>query len=212
MSSLAGRRTPTPAPTSAGTTTPARSVPSGAPGAESYGAAGNTGCRITRPATAPCNNTSPSPSRASGVHVGPSSGGAVSPGSHQHVAGELDLRSSGHSRQRLRRAAGGRARRRSGGARRRRAAVRRLCRPGRPMDPRRARSSVEKGATGMTATQTCPVPTAAAARAGVQDADPDSRTSSRSSFTSWTVTGRRSRFGVAQGMSSRSSWSLTARP
>ena len=57
-----GRRTSTPAP-AASTTTPARSAPSDAPGAASYGAAGKTGCRMTRPATAPCNSTSRSRSR-----------------------------------------------------------------------------------------------------------------------------------------------------
>ena len=58
-----GRRTCTPAPASAATITPARSAPWGAPGAESYGDAGKTACRMTRPATAPSNNTSPSPSQ-----------------------------------------------------------------------------------------------------------------------------------------------------
>jgi transposase len=65
-----GRRTSTQAPATAGTTTPARSAPSDAPGAASYGAAGRTACPTTRPATAPCNSTSRSPSRP---YRGPSS-------------------------------------------------------------------------------------------------------------------------------------------
>ena len=56
----AGSSTPPPAP--AATTTPARYAPSGAPGAGSSGAAGKTARPTTPPATAPCNDTSPSPS------------------------------------------------------------------------------------------------------------------------------------------------------
>ncbi|HWJ49649.1 MAG TPA: transposase [Solirubrobacteraceae bacterium] len=58
-----GPKASTPAPATAGTSTPARSAPSGAPGAGSCGAVGKTGCRTNRRATAPCNSTSPSPSR-----------------------------------------------------------------------------------------------------------------------------------------------------
>jgi hypothetical protein len=47
----------------AATTTPARCVPSAAPGPASFGNAGETVCRTTRPTTAPCNATSQSSSR-----------------------------------------------------------------------------------------------------------------------------------------------------
>ena len=57
-----GRRISTPPPAPAGTTTPARSAPSAEAGAESYGAAGRTAPHMTRPAIAPCNATSLSPS------------------------------------------------------------------------------------------------------------------------------------------------------
>ena len=49
-----------PQPAAAGTTTPARSAPSDAPGAASSGAAGKTGRHMTPPATAPSSDTSPS--------------------------------------------------------------------------------------------------------------------------------------------------------
>ena len=57
-----GPKTSTPPPAPEATTTPARYVPSGVPGAGSYGAAGKIECHMTPLVTAPCSNTSQSPS------------------------------------------------------------------------------------------------------------------------------------------------------
>src|SRR5450432_2451191 len=54
-----GPKTTTPPPEPAATTTSARSAPSAAPGAASSGAGGKTASRMTPPATADCNSTSP---------------------------------------------------------------------------------------------------------------------------------------------------------
>jgi transposase len=54
-----GPKTATPPPEPAATTTSARSAPSAAPGAASSGAVGKTASRMTPPATADCNSTSP---------------------------------------------------------------------------------------------------------------------------------------------------------
>jgi transposase IS116/IS110/IS902 family protein len=73
-----------------GHTTPARCAPSGVLGAGSCGAAGKTGWCTTRLATAPCNNTSPSPSRrhrAPGPTSLPPSGCSAPPSPHGRTAG-----------------------------------------------------------------------------------------------------------------------------
>jgi hypothetical protein len=57
-----GRRISTPKPAPAATITRARYAPSAAPGPPSCGVAGKRACPTTRPATAPCNDTSQSPS------------------------------------------------------------------------------------------------------------------------------------------------------
>ena len=59
---IPGRKTSTPKPSRVATITPARYVPSDAPGHASCGSAGKTACRMTPPATARCSDTSLSPS------------------------------------------------------------------------------------------------------------------------------------------------------